>query len=218
MAGIKKERGSSARRVADALRRFRRGQDATTAEIARRLDLIGHPIADTGITKTEHGTRRVDVDDLVPLAVVLGVTPNTLLMPPVAHLGAGDRHELTPVLTGTAERLWQWAQGERPLRTRLPGAASWLGGGEHPDLEFALRCRPYLTALHPPGPPGVSPGEPDPRHAKLSAAVLTALADGLSAVDVRRNVELTIMLPAVMSPEDAGRWVSDRIRPGEATP
>jgi hypothetical protein len=72
------------------IRRFRRAdwQDITTAEMSRRLGELGQPIPDTGITKTEQGTRRVDVDDLVAIALALGVTPNALLLPPVDYLGA----------------------------------------------------------------------------------------------------------------------------------
>ena len=81
MAGIKKELGPTGVRVADAVRRFRRGGGVTTAELSRRLTALGQPIPDTSITKTEQGTRRVDVDDLPALALALGVTPNTLLLP-----------------------------------------------------------------------------------------------------------------------------------------
>ena len=178
------------------------------AETSKRLEAIGYPIADTGLTKTEQVTRRVDVDDLVPLSLVLGVTPNALLMPPVAHLGTGERHQVTPGLSATAEQMWQWAQGESPLR--VPGGESWPGHGGHPDLEFSLRCRPYLAALHAPGPGG-------PRAPLMNAlgdAVLAALRSGARAVDVRRIVELTIALPVVMSRDEIDRWLKDGTRPG----
>ena len=98
------------------IRRIRRACEVTTAALSQRLAAIGHPVADTGITKTEKGDRRIDVDDLVALALALGVTPNTLLMPEVGYLGASDAHHLTPAVSGTAEELWQWAQGEPRLR------------------------------------------------------------------------------------------------------
>lgn len=212
MAGIKKEPGPTARRVAEAVRRFRRAEDVTAAEASRRLAALGQPIPETGITKTEHATRRVDADDLVPLSLALGVTPNALLMPPVAHLGTGERHQVTPALAATAEQMWQWAQGEMPLR--VPGGESWLGHGDHPDLEFSLRCRPYLTALHAPGPPPHARGAPDSIMNNLEAAVLDALRSGVRAVDVRRYVELTIALPVVMSQDEIDRWLKDGTRPG----
>jgi transcriptional regulator with XRE-family HTH domain len=197
MAGIRKELGPAARRLADALRRIRRGQDITTAEMSRRLTALGQPVPDTGITKTEHGARRVDVDDLMAISLALGVTPNTLLMPQVNYLGAGERHHLTPVADGTAEELWQWAQGEKPLRVPVPGADTWLGDDDHPALRFSLRSRPYLTAAHPPGA-GAAPEAGMPGFRAIVLAVTEALAKGATGAEVRRVVELTITLPAVM--------------------
>jgi transcriptional regulator with XRE-family HTH domain len=216
MAGIKKELGPTGRRVAEAIRRFRRGenQDITTAELSRRLTALGQPIPDTGITKTEKGDRRVDVDDLAAIALALGVTPNTLMLPQVDYLGGQDFHWLTPAARGGAEKLWQWAQGEKPLYTSVPGASSWLGSEDYPALRFSIRCRPYLTALHSPGPGGPPDGtSPDPLLRDLCAAVLAAMKGGVTATQVRRAVELTITLPAVLSAEQADRWVADGTRP-----
>jgi hypothetical protein len=200
MAGVRKEPGPPAQRVAANIKRIRRQVwNITTAELSRRLTALSHPIADTGITKTETGDRRVDVDDLVPISLALGVTPNTLLMPPVEHLGAAEWHRLTPAVLGTAEALWQWAQGEKPLPFRIgvPGSDSWLGNGEHRDVEFSIRCRPYLTALHQSG------NGADPRRVKLGIAVLDAMEAGISSVDIRRIVETTLMTPAIKPVDEA---------------
>lgn len=214
MAGIKKEPGPTGRRVAEAIRRIRRGdkQDITTAEMSRRLTAIGQPIPDTSITKTEQGTRRVDADDLVAISLALGVTPNTLLLPQVDYLGSRDWHQLTPVAGGTAEHLWQWAQGERPLVPPVPD--EWLGKSTHPVLEFSITSRPYLTALHA-ARPGGEPlhGTPVPVMKELSAAVYMALAEGATPPEVRRVVELVINMPAVMSREEIQAWIKDGIRP-----
>ncbi len=148
--------GSSSKRVAANLRHIRREHDVTTAALSQRLASIGHPIADTGITKTEKEDRRVDADDLVALALALGVTPNTLLLPPVGYLGASD----PPAHPGSQRQrrgAWQWAQGERPLDLPIPGAEAWLGGPEHRDLMFAVRNRPYLAAVHAPGSDDATP-------------------------------------------------------------
>ena len=201
MAGFRKELGPTGRRVADAIRRIRRGdkQDITTAELSRRLTALGQPIPDTSITKTEQGTRRVDVDDLVALAAALGTTPNTLLLPQVGYLGTSEHHQLTPAADGTAERLWQWAQGERPLLIPVPGADGWLGDGKYPSLEFSMRNRPYLTAVHAPevGRPPAG-ANPDPVLRNVADAVLAALGKGVPGADVRRVVELSIALPVTM--------------------
>jgi transcriptional regulator with XRE-family HTH domain len=200
--------------VAANLRRIRRERDVTTAELAHRLAAIGQPIPDTSITKAEKGSRRVDVDDLPALALALGVTPNTLLMPQVDLGASGSRiARLTPAADGTAEELWQWAQGEKPLRIPAGGACSWLGGGRHPDLEFSLRTRPYLTALRGPGSGTAHPGLQ-----ALAAAAADAMAAGATGPEVRRTVELTIALPAVMTREQIRRWIEDRTRPGGEGP
>ena len=195
MAGIRKEPGPTARRVAAALRRIRHSErDITTAELSRRLGAIGHPIADTGITKAEQGTRRVDVDDLVPLALALGVTPNVLLMPPVSYYGPAEIHELTPKARGTATELWQWAQGEQAIPVLAEGALKWFGDSELALSEFPVRSRPYLTA---PDVPGGRDGEAAPALRALTDAVFKARKVA-SETDVRRVFELTLSLPVLM--------------------
>jgi transcriptional regulator with XRE-family HTH domain len=193
--------------LAASTRRIRRACNVTTAALSQRLAAIGHPIADTGITKTEKGDRRVDADDLVALALALGVTPNTLLMPQVDYLGASGTHYLTPEAIGTAEELWQWAQGERPPLILAEDALSWLGGGEHPMVGFAVRNRPYLTA---PRPPTAENAEADPALRELASAVVKAMNAGAGASEVRRAVELTIALPVILvTPE-----VREQLRKG----
>lgn len=201
MAGIKKELGPTAKRVAANIRRFRRAdwQDITTAELSRRLTELGQPIPDTGITKTEQGTRRVDVDDLVAISLALAVTPNALLMPPVDFLGASGAHRVTPAeASGTAEELWLWAQGEKTLPVLADDAWDWLGRSEFPSLEFAVRNRPYLTAPHPPGEDGM-PGVTDAALRDVSAAISRAMRAGASASQVRRVIELNMVMPVIMA-------------------
>ena len=197
MAGIRKEPEPSAERVAANLYRIRHGErDITTATMAERLKQVGHPVGATGITKTEKGTRRVDVDDLVPFALVLGVTPNTLLMPPVSHVGAADVHQLTPEVSGTAEELWQWAQGEHAIPVLVPGARAWLGGSDYPVLEFPLRTRPYLTA---PRPAAAGNASADPAIREMTSAMMKARKAGATDAEIRRAVELTFSLPVLMT-------------------
>ena len=89
------------------------------AELARRLAALGHPILDTGLMKIEKGHRRVDVDDLMALALALDVTTNRLLLPEVEIAKPGTPVVLTPghdkVRTDDA---WAWAYGERPLAAK----------------------------------------------------------------------------------------------------
>lgn len=98
-------------------------------ELSARLEQLGRPIPPLGIRRIESGDRRVDVDDLVALAVALGVTPATLLMP-----AAEDRKDsVTGTGTGEqrAERLWNWLVAENPL-----------SGGTRSVVEFWIASWP----------------------------------------------------------------------------
>jgi transcriptional regulator with XRE-family HTH domain len=212
MAGIPRPIGPSSERAAANIRRIRRAREVTTAALSQRLAAVGHPVADTGITKTEKGDRRIDVDDLVALALALGVTPNTLLMPEVGYLGSADAHCLTPAVSGTAEELWQWAQGESPLHMHVHGAETWLGE-DHPALRFTIRSRPYLTAPRAPGGSGEG-AAPPPELRELSAAVQRAMKAGASGTEIRRVTELTMTLPALMTDAEIDAWLEDGTQPG----
>lgn len=83
----------------------------TYAELSRLLERAGRPIPPLGLRRMEEGGRRVDVDDLMALALVLGVSPLALLLP------QGDQTDASQV--GNREirndDLWQWAIGHVPL-------------------------------------------------------------------------------------------------------
>lgn len=120
--------GPSGQFVAKNLARIREKQGLSTTQLAKRLKAAGRPITPTGITKIENMARRVDVDDLVALSVVLGINPNALLFPPIADLStmavtADDRER-------TTYEIWQWADGRQPLHD-----------DDDPD-EFHVRVRP----------------------------------------------------------------------------
>lgn len=63
------------------MRRYREEAGLTYAELSRRLKEAGHPLAVLALRRIEDGERRVTVDDLTALGVVLGVNPNALLSP-----------------------------------------------------------------------------------------------------------------------------------------
>lgn len=102
-------------------------------ELSRRLSKLGRPILPSGITKIEQGQRRIDVDDLMALAVALEVTPTRLLLGPPPPINERDvpredlyevvRMEgsdvsflrLLPNLTLEPWDAWSWALGESPL-------------------------------------------------------------------------------------------------------
>lgn len=105
--------GPAGRRAAASLRQLRDGRRLTTAQLSALLSRLGRPILATGITKTEGGDRRIDVDDLIALAVALDTTPNRLLLPGSAS--DNESVELTPEVKVTALNAWKWATGEEPL-------------------------------------------------------------------------------------------------------
>jgi transcriptional regulator with XRE-family HTH domain len=218
MAGRAKEAGPSSVRVAANLRHIRQQRGLSYAELARRLVALGHPILDTGLMKIEKGERRVDVDDLVALALALGITPNRLIMPDVDLPGITTEYMLTPAVKGRPVELWQWAQGERHPGIPVEGAHSWLGEGEHPDLTFALTNRPYLTAT---AAPDEVTGASAQRLAGdtvkiLLTAVLNALAQSADPMWVRRLVELSICLPETMSGDEISEFMARVGNDGDA--
>lgn len=100
----------------------------TYAELSRRLEALGRPIPPLGLRRMEAGERRADVDDLMALALVLGVSPLALLLP------AGQQVEEDEIGNRTFrhDELWQWAVGDRPLgdvdrrRFQADSLPSWL--------------------------------------------------------------------------------------------
>ncbi|SCK37291.1 Helix-turn-helix domain-containing protein [Streptomyces sp. WMMB 714] len=67
--------------VAARLRDLRERAGLSTPELARRLTASGWPTTQPTVTKTEMGQRRIDVEELAALALVLGVRPADLLPP-----------------------------------------------------------------------------------------------------------------------------------------
>ena len=113
------------------VKRLREHQNLGYIQLSRELDEVGRSIPDLGLRRIEAGDRRVDVDDLMALAVALGVSPATLLMPAVHSVGPQDHVESTavtfPIL---ARQLWGWLTARRPLgRQNLFSFAeqSWPG-------------------------------------------------------------------------------------------
>ena len=62
------------------VRQVRGERRLTLDDVRDRLTELGRPILKTGLSKIETGERRVDVDDLLALALALETTPNRLLL------------------------------------------------------------------------------------------------------------------------------------------
>lgn len=114
MAGKKSDLGPIGTNLTHTLRRLREARRLGYAELSRQLSEMGREIPPLGLRRIETGVRRVDVDDLVALALALEVSPLALLLPtqPSAVVPQGDQY--------TASRIWDWARGRRPLSPSDP--------------------------------------------------------------------------------------------------
>lgn len=121
MAGKKSDLGPTGMSLTENVRRLREDRGISYAELSRRLADMGREIPPLGLRRIESGDRRVDADDLVALAVALGVSPISLLMP-ASETGAGIV-EATGVDGGVeCRRLWRWLKAEATLLDEKPDA------------------------------------------------------------------------------------------------
>lgn len=107
--------GAAGIRVARNVAQLREQRGMSVRALSARMDKLGRPLLPSGITKLEQGDRRVDVEDLLALAVAFGVNPSRLLLGPD---GEDQPVILTPTVTVPAWAAWQWADGFQPLPTR----------------------------------------------------------------------------------------------------
>ncbi|MFW5415431.1 helix-turn-helix domain-containing protein [Nocardiopsis sp. CNT-189] len=134
MAKEKIELGPTGRTVAENLRRLRITRELSLRELAELADQAGRKFGVNALSQAEKGLRRLDVDDLVVLAVVLNVNPSALMLPvevdrerPVEITGHGE----VPAI-----RAWKWVDGHMPL----PGRAS-----EQQARAFDQAVRPWWS-------------------------------------------------------------------------
>jgi transcriptional regulator with XRE-family HTH domain len=115
--------GVTGLRLGQTVRALREKHHWDLRELSRRLGEVGNPISLGQLSKLERGERRVDVDDLVALAVAFNTSPNSLLFP--GYPTSADEEEpvdLTPVVSEPWNRVWQWAVGAWFLpRLPVPG-------------------------------------------------------------------------------------------------
>jgi transcriptional regulator with XRE-family HTH domain len=124
-------------RVAERVRQLRREHGFDLRELSERLAEEGRPISLGQLSKLELGQRRVDVDDLVALAVVLNVTPSQLLMPEPPPEGEDQAVRVTPHRDVGWHRAWQWMCGDY-----------WLDDSMRPkeheeEAEWHIAARPH---------------------------------------------------------------------------
>ncbi|MBP2398657.1 helix-turn-helix domain-containing protein [Glutamicibacter protophormiae] len=111
--------GKTGATVAANIKRYRSDR-VSLRELEDRLEKLGVKISASGLQKIEAGTRRVDADELMALAVALNVNPNALLFP--ANSPSDDMSEqVTAAPKGQTEgEIWEWANGLRLLDNQEP--------------------------------------------------------------------------------------------------
>ena len=110
------QRDATAETVSANVKRLRTDQNLGLRGLSTKLAEVGRPLGHSAVDQIEKGARRVDVDDLLALAVALGVSPVTLLMPAVDSVRP-QAHVTASAVPGpvTAEYLWRWLTAKYPL-------------------------------------------------------------------------------------------------------
>jgi transcriptional regulator with XRE-family HTH domain len=133
--------------VGEALRhnvkRLREMKKLTFVELSAKLTEVGRPIPVLGLRRIERGERRVDVDDLAALAVVLAAPPVDLLVPPRA--GEDDPYGLTPEVETTAATARGWIAGVELLAKPASAADIAAAAQAMPDDRAEAHARAWAT-------------------------------------------------------------------------
>ncbi|MEV0683403.1 Z1 domain-containing protein [Nocardia sp. NPDC050378] len=109
--------GPTGIRLSKRVQDLRQARGLTLGTLARRLGDLGRPIDLSALAKVEKGQRRVDVDDLVALALALDVSPNWLLLPDNA---SHEQIELAERFRLTSSDAWEWAVRDQPRDLSSP--------------------------------------------------------------------------------------------------
>lgn len=142
MAGKESARGSTSDTVRANVTAVREAQNLNYTQVSEQLARLGWSISAVGVRRIENGERRVDADDLVALAVALGVSPASLLMPNLATVKQDD---LVPI-TGwhkdiSAVHVWRWLTATAPL---IYGTDASFIDRALPSWEREDRLRPIM--------------------------------------------------------------------------
>ena len=123
--GLKRPLGPTGETVRANITRLRAFRRLGYTELSERLKDIGKPITPMGLRRIENGARRVDTDDLFALAVALGVSPITLLIPNADD--GGEQVAATGVTEKCdAEQLWKWLRIEESIDPDVETLEFWL--------------------------------------------------------------------------------------------
>lgn len=132
--------GPAAKAVAQNVRRIRNERGLSIRALAARTSDMGHPLPHSALSKIENEQRRVDIEDLLALAVALETSPTSLLLP----YEPDPRRSVAIVGTVAApsSAAWEWAQGTEPL----PAPASSYEEGSKRWSYFISVALPWWQA------------------------------------------------------------------------
>jgi len=133
--------GPTGQQVQLNVKRLREARQLTYTELAARLKGVGRPIPILGLRRIEEGDRRVDSDDLIALARVLGVPPVSLLLP-LGHLATAE------LLPGEHRPMWaavKWFTGDAafPNPDVITGMSP-LAGTPEDNQAWASSATPFI--------------------------------------------------------------------------
>jgi hypothetical protein len=136
--------GAIGQNVVRNVEELRHVRNLSLRALSDRLAEIGRPILPIGLSRLSQGKRRVDADDLVALAVVLGVSPVSLLLPRDQPWDA--EIELSPEVHQKQWVAWRWAALEIPLPPEVAGDAREIITPGEKLADFQHHSRPQGTA------------------------------------------------------------------------
>lgn len=125
MAGKKTDIGPTAETLSKNLSRLREAKGLTYTQVSRRLAEGGRSISPLAVRRIEDGERRVDVDDLLALAIALDASPTYFLMPVTE--ASDEQVEVTGLKnTVPAKQLYDFLHGEHGLAGRPVRVREWI--------------------------------------------------------------------------------------------
>lgn len=176
--------GPTGDRVAARIAALRADRQLSYGALSARLLVLGRPIAPEALgllEKVNHPRRRrIDVDDLVALALALECSPNALLLDPVA-----DEREL-PITENRAlpaRVAWNWARAAEYAPAEVGRFSNYAPGVNSPISQWGADTMDRYRRWNRENRPDV----PEPTPGDLAAA-FTNHAETLAAVvaaDVR---------------------------------
>ncbi len=179
VANAERVTGPAGGQLAANVRALREDRRLNQPQLASRMEALGAGIHASAISKIEKRERRVDVDDLVALAVALDTTPNRLLLP--GNAAETEIVQLTPEFSVSALDAWKWARGRRPLPVETAPPDRQILTREDRERLFARENQPDSA----PEPPFRNAG-----HVARKYPNLARMADALAAEAKRSGVDI----------------------------